>query len=244
MRFNGQWAADYLRRMVIPDFHAFAEVVTKRVLPTFDTFGTEALKRGEEHFRAHAGNLDPQDDEQFEAASYVADEALDETFAYADMLVSMYFASIGLYSVGLSHLFEQHAADLALRLLETDSHDDEIKLRKVIEWLKTELSVDVEAFASWPTIKELRLVANTVKHAQGDSAVRLRLVRPDLFIHPSRREGGEAPEHNSRVRKPLFGEDLYLTPDDFSRYAQGAIDFWSELAEALAKATPIRWVKG
>jgi hypothetical protein len=81
--------------MVIPDFDAFAEVVTTRVLPTFDTFGTEALRRGEEHFRTHAGNLDPLGDEQFEAASYFADEALDETFAYADMLVSMYFASIG-----------------------------------------------------------------------------------------------------------------------------------------------------
>jgi len=237
MRFSGRWAADYIRNMIVPDFRAFAEVVTKRLLPTFDTFDTEALKHGEEWFRAKASDLDPLDDEQYEAASYFADKAMDKTLGFADMLMSMYFASIGLYSVGLFHLFEQHAADLPLHFLDGHSYSGEVKLKDVTDWLKADLSVDVEAFASWALIRELRLVANTIKHAEGGSAAALRRCRPELFVHPAAREGSEAPPSpfHSRIRKPSFGEDLYPTPDDFSRYAEGVIAFWSELAEAMAE---------
>jgi hypothetical protein len=247
MKFSGTWAADYIRNSIIPDFRAFEDVVTKRVLPTFDTFAKEALEHGEKWFRARAGHLDLRTDEEHEAAEYLADraykaaeyfadKAMDETFAFADMLASMYFASIGLYSVGLFHLFEQHAADLRLRLLNAGSYRKEIKLREVTDWLKAEAVVEVETFGSWSTVRELRLVANTIKHAEGNSAAQLRRIRPELFIHPSKREGSAAVKPvGLRIRKPLFGEDLYLTPGDFSRYTEGIVAFWTELAHALSR---------
>ena len=212
-------------------------VVTKRLLPTFDTVGTKALKHGEEWFRGKAAGLDPLDNDQYEAAAYFADKAMDETLAFADMLVAMYFASVGLYSVGLFHLFEQHFADLPLQILEAHTYSKEIKLKEVADWLKADVSIDVTAFTTWPVIDELRLVANTIKHAEGGSATVLRGRRPDLFIHPADREEGGCPATplQSRVRKPLFGEDLYLTTDDFSRYVEGVITFWSELADAMVK---------
>ncbi len=231
MKFSGRWAAGYVRHIILPDFRVFADVVTKRLLPTFDSFGTEALRHGDDWFRAKAGHLGPLDDE-----SYLADQALDETLSFADMLVSMCFASIGLYCVGLFHLYEQHMADLPLQLLEAHTYSAEIKPMDVRAWLKVEALVDVEGFTSWPVIQELRLVANTMKHAEGGSAAALLQSRPELFVRPSRREGSKVhdPGH-SRIRKPMFGEDLYLTPSDFSRYAEGIQTFWSELAEAMAQ---------
>ena len=222
VKINGKWFAGYIRAMIIPDFDGFRQVVTKRLLPTFDTFGTEALKHGEESFRGKAAGLDPLDSDQYEAAAYFADKAMDETLAFADMLVAMYFASVGLYSVGLFHLFEQHFTDLRLEVLEAHTYSKEIKLKEVVDWLKTDVSIDVTAFTTWPVIDELRLVANTIKHAEGGSATAVRSRRPDLFIHPSKREEGDysATSLQSRVRKPLFGEDLYLTTDDFSRYSE------------------------
>jgi hypothetical protein len=236
MKFNRRWAADYIRDRVVPDFQAFTDIVTKRLLPTFDSFGKEALVHGEEWFQTQAGHLDPMDDEQYNAAAYYADKAMDKTIAFADMLISMYFTSIGLFCVGLFHLFEQHMADLPLYLLDAHSYGEEVKLKEVTKLLKAEASIDVEAFLSWPLILELRLIANTVKHGEGKSAAKLRRSHPELFIHPSQRERKQdSLLSHSRVRKPLFGEDLYITPDDFSRYAEGIIVFWTELAEAMAR---------
>lgn len=235
MRFRGTWAAHFIREIIVPDFRAFADVVTKRLLPTFESFGTEALKHGEEWFRARAGHLDPLDDQQYEAASYFADKAMDETSAFADMLVSMYFASTAIYTVGLFHLLEQHAKELHLRLLDAHSYNKEIRLTEVTHWLRAEASVDVETSASWPIINQLRLVANVIKHAEGHSAAQLRLIRPELFFHPSERQGAIVGKPlKSRIRKPLFGEDLYLTSSDFSGYSEAVVVFWSELADAMS----------
>jgi len=237
VKINGKWVGGYIRAMIIPDFNRFSQVVTKRLLPTFDTFGAEAPKHGEEWFRGKTDRLDPLDSDQYEAVEYFADKAMDETFAFADMLVAMYFASVGLYSVGLFHLFEQHFTDLPLEILEAHTYNKPITLKKATDWLNANVFIDVTVFPTWPTLDELRLVANTIKHDEGESADALRGRRPDLFIYPAKREGGDstATPFQSRVRKPLFGEDLYLTTDDFSRYAGGVITFWSELADAMEK---------
>jgi hypothetical protein len=242
MKFNGAWAAGYVQRMIVPDFRAFAAVVTERLLPTFDTFFTEAREHGEKWFRAKAADLDPLNDEQYEAASYLADKAMDETLAYADTVVSMYFGSIGLYSVSLFHLLEQHAADLQWWWVVGGRTSGDTKLRPTPnlggwkDWLKAEAALDVEALASWRVVNELKLVANTAKHAEGHSAAQLRLIRPELFVHPAKREGGRAPGRIDRsIHKPLFGEGLYVTPNDFSRYAEAVLAFWSEVAHALSQ---------
>jgi hypothetical protein len=135
----------------------------------------------------------------------------------------------------LFHLFEQHAAELRLRALR--GHPKEISLKHVIQWLKKDAGVDLETFGNWDTIyDELRLVANAVKHAEGKSAAQLRLKRPELLMHPKEREG-LARKNLIRfpVRKPLFGEDLYITPGDFCRYAEAVVGFWSELAGVLGQ---------
>jgi hypothetical protein len=237
VKINWKWVAGYIRAMIIPDFNAFSHVVTKRLLPSFDTFGDDALKHGDELFRSKIAGLDLLDSDQYEAVEHFADETTDETLAFADMLVAMYSASVGLYSVGLFHLFEQHFTDLPLEILEAYSYDDPIKLKEVIEWLKAEVSIDVTVFPVWSTIDELRLVANTIKHAEGGSAKDLRSRRPDLFIRPAERKNiiKPATPFKSRIRKPLFGEDLYLTMDDFLRYGEGVIAFWAELADNMEK---------
>ncbi len=211
MEINRKWTANYIRKMIVPDFETFSTVVIKRLLPTFHTFGVEALKHGEEWFRDKAAGVDPLIDDHYEA--YLADKAMDETLAFADMLVAMYFASVGLYSVGLFHLFEQHAADLPLQILEAHAYSKEVKLKEVVDWLKTDLSIDVEAFSTWPVIKELRLVANTIKHAEGGSATALRSCRPDLFIYPAEREKEVA---QPRLPGPVYGnpclEKIFISP--------------------------------
>jgi hypothetical protein len=222
-------ASDYIRELVLRDFRVFSNVVTSRLLPTFDTFGAEALAAGEAYLRFKVGDLDPLDNEQYEAASYFADKAMDEAINTADALVSMYFASVALYTLGLFHLHEQHAGEFLLWLRNEETSREEVKFTDLANWLWTECGIVVERFANWPTVNELRLAANAIKHAEGASASELRQRQPDLFIHPSRRGSKESAisDVKLRLRKPLFGEDLYLTPDDFGRYSSAVVGLWA-----------------
>lgn len=174
--------------MIVPDFIAFSQVVTKRIVPTFDAFGTEALKQGEEWFRSKTAGLVPLDNDQYEAAGYFAEKAVDETLVLADTLAAMYFASLGLYTVGLFHVFEEHFEELPLRILEAHIYSEKIERKELADWLKADVSIDVGAFKTWAVIEELLLVANAIKHAEGNSAKALRGHRPDLSIHPAKPE--------------------------------------------------------
>jgi hypothetical protein len=241
IQFNGQWTADYIRERVVPEFESFRDVVTERIFPVFDNFMTEAKEHGRQWLKEQIARIDRDNPDRDEGIAYFTDEALDKTVDYADTLVGMYFASTALYTLGLFHLFEQHAADLPLRVYNNYNHDGPIALEDVTAWLKDEVSVNVKGFRSWQLIKELQLVANTIKHGEGGAAKRLRRFRRDLFIHPKYRSESKREKRNRmprRIRKPLLGEDVFITPEEFEKYAGAAIGFWSELADAVAKERP------
>ena len=40
-----------------------------------------------------------------------------------------------------------------------------------------------------------------------------------------------------RVRKPLFGEDIFVTLDDFTRYHDASVTLWTELAAVFRTLT-------
>lgn len=233
MRFNGPWWADYIQGMIIRDFSRYADVVKKRLLPVFDKIGEEAEEFANKKYQEYAAHLDTSEADQYDAEAYYTDKALDEGVAYQDTLVAMYFTTLSLFTAGLFHLLEQHSIELYLEIL--DHHGiEEVKLGHVTEWLRSSLSIDVRSFKCWDVIDELRLVANSVKHGEGRSAQDLRVRRPDLFVVPAYRNGLSAPQlRPNRVRKPLFGEDLYLTVVDFDRYCEGVLSFWAELSDAM-----------
>jgi hypothetical protein len=79
---------------------------------------------------------------------------------------------------------------------------------------------------------ELRLVANVVKHGEGGSATELRKRRPDLFVYPSLK-GQVDPIETLSVEATLFGQDFFVTKEEFEAYHKGSVAFWTELADAL-----------
>ena len=103
-----------------------------------------------------------------------------------------------------------------------DNHQrDEIPTAEAIKWFKNDVGLDLKGLLSWPVINELRLVANAVKHGEGHSAADLRQLRPDLFVLPQFKDR-EIGTHRLRVRKPLFGQDIYVSADDFAKYHDGS----------------------
>ena len=57
-------------------------------------------------------------------------------------------------------------------------------------------------------------------------------MRPDLFVYPSLR-GKVDPTKTLRVEATLFGQDFFVTKEEFEGYHRGSVAFWTELADAL-----------
>ena len=106
-------------------------------------------------------------------------------------------------------------------------------MKEVFRWFKDDVGLDVKSLPSWNIINELRLVANVIKHAEGGSATELEKLRPHLFQVLQLNGFPEARWVGRRIRKPLFGQEIYVGPDDFSRYHDASVAFWTELADAL-----------
>jgi len=86
-------------------------------------------------------------------------------------------------------------------------------------------------------VQELRLVTNTVKHAEGKSAKTLHTLRPDLFQYPNTKHLRRS-FHNGMppVFLPLIGEGLYISLNDLEQYRDSLIDFWRELSHKMGHA--------
>ena len=128
-------------------------------------------------------------------------------------------------------MIEQQLADLT-RDGAIEGEVSDTKLQIVAEWYKAHFQVDLTQFPSWPVIEELRLVANTAKHAEGQSADQLRRIRPEIFHSPIiRNDPNWPPFHDARFC------------DDFQNVEQRAEDRYDWLAKYMLEAgtwnTPI-----
>ena len=143
---------------------------------------------------------------------------------------------LNLFGVALYHAFEQqimffHRKNVLCQ--EEESESRKFRLSEVQKGLK-EGGIDITEFLSWLKIDELRLVANTAKHGEGDSSHKLREIRPDMFQNPhlsgfSELMSGPAAE----IFQPLVGEGLYVSVQDVRDYRDHLVRFWSELAHAM-----------
>ncbi len=233
VRFDGQRWAEYVTEFVSPDFRRFGDVVRERILPVFDGINQEADEVRNRRY-AELMTSTPASEDWGDAGG-IAESAMEAGFERYETLFSMRFATLNLFSAALYHLTEQHLVDLAMRVADNYQRI-EVSPRDAVSWFKEEMSLDASALPSWSVINELRLVANVVKHAEGHSAEDLRKLRPDLFDIPQFQFKGFGASHG-RVRKPLFGEDVYVTSDDFERYHVGSMAFWAEVAAAMQSLT-------
>ncbi|WP_027364123.1 hypothetical protein [Desulfotruncus alcoholivorax] len=80
-------------------------------------------------------------------------------------------------------------------LLTKDAESGSISLyfNEVKECFKFHNNYDIESMKCWEKIKELRLLVNVIKHAEGKSADRLRKIRPDYFKWDKRGVWAETP---------------------------------------------------
>ncbi len=156
-----------------------------------------------------------------------AEDAFNVGLTFFENLTDMYQGTLNLFAAGLFHVIEQRLADLTRDgAIEIEGSDT--TLRNVVDWYQRHFHVDLTTFPSWRLIDEMRLVANTTKHGEGQSERDLRAVRPDIFVSPRLRNDPHIAAVAMPVHLPLAGDGLYVTGDDFRIYhraAEGLFDW-------------------
>ena len=231
--FNGGFWANYFEREFAPQIRAILEVLERRLLPGFAGIEKEAEEVSQQAWDAFmtapaTGEEDP---------SEFAEAAEQAGVSHYVLFDGIRQGMVNLFAAAIYHTFEQQVMLFLRREMLHPREEDNTKLFGISEFqnrLKAQ-GIDVVDLPSWRKVDELRLVANTVKHADGKSARDLQDIRPDLFEHP-KFAGMPFSGVAARVFQPLVGEDLYVSLDNVREYCDSVVQFWKEFGEALKRA--------
>lgn len=232
MPITGQYIARRLRRSVLVNLSTYVTTVQNELLPVFSNLNNKATLISSDEFDRL--QLLPATDEFDVDMSALAEVANEKGDVYFNAMDGLRKTSLMLYTIGLFHLFEQQFANLCRDAGFGVAPPKETKLDVVMKWIKKHLGIDCETLHSWKSIEQLRLLANTAKHGEGDSAKQLRLRRPDLFKDAQLQ--GLFPDlydiySPSATHMPLAGQGLFISDVDFSDFCTSVEDFVTEIAK-------------
>ena len=198
----------YLRYTILPQLEAYSDEGVPRVLGTFARIGDEAEEYADRTYRSYSDRAASDEGDDY---ADLLEESHNQGIQYFEVLNDLRQAITNLLAAGLYHLFEQHLS----------------KLKHLLS-MRGQSLPSMELAPTWPVVEELRLLANTVKHAAGSSANRLRARRPELFVHPSTRDTqleSMVIRHRT-TENPLGGTDLFVRLSDLERFRDAVRDLW------------------
>lgn len=231
--FSGGFWVNHFRREFTPQLRVILEVLERRLLPGFADIEQEAEKVSEEVWEAFMSATATGEEDPGEFAE-AAEQAGVSHYLLLDGIRQ---GMMNLFAAAIYHAFEQQVMLFLRKEVLHPSEENDPSLFSLSE-LRNRLrahGLDIAALPSWSKVDELRLVANTVKHAEGRSAQELHNKRPDLFQHPLI-VGMPFARQSARVFQPLVGEDLYVPLEDVRKYCDSVVQFWNELGSALEHA--------
>jgi hypothetical protein len=198
-------------------------------VPAFDALDEEAKEIQQEAYAQSAASAGPYAD-----PGYAAEAAYHQGVDFYLATDAIKQGVFNLTVAGLYHLFEQHSWSLLFQLQGPHPKKNDVRDR-LSKFLK-HLAIDIRQLKGWKDVEELRLVANSVKHGDGSSSSQLRQINPKLFLVSQDDRSDHFPIHP--VIRPLAGEGLYLTADDFNRFAHALTEFWQSLLSELKPKLP------
>lgn len=232
LKFNCNLWKDLFTKSFALQLQGIVASLENRLLPNFFDIEEEAKSVTKATWDAFmsspsSGDEDPSDfaeaAEQAGASHYI-------------LLKGLCQGMINLFAAALYQTFEQQAMlFLRYQVLQPDETNN-INLFKmsILQKRMKVAGIKIDTFSSWNKIDELRLLANTVKHAEGNSAQKLHLLRHDLFEHPQ--VLGLTLDSTPHIFLPLAGEGLYVSVTDVRQYCDSLLLFWEELFEAMKNA--------
>lgn len=233
MAVQGGYISWRLRQAVLPFITVYGQWVEERIIPLADQLTVMADAVEQQAYDKLMSQ--PVGEDYYGDGSEEAEHAFDVGLSFYENITAMYQGTLNLFAAGLFHVIEQQLADIT-RDGAIDIEGPDTTLRNIVVWYQKHFLVDLTAFPSWALIDELRLVANTTKHAEGQSASQLRGLHPKLFQNPLlRRVDPHTPVFHTPVQLPLGGDGLYVTGDDFRNYHKAAEGLFDWLVEHFEK---------
>src|SRR5580704_11047698 len=173
MATHGSYFAWRIRRVVLPFVRVYGQWVGERIIPLASQLTAMADAVEEQ---AYDEQMSQSVGEDYSGdGSEEAEYAFDVGLSFYENISDIYQGTLNLFAAGLFHVTEQQLADLT-RDGAIDIEGSGTPLQNIIDWYKQHFQIDLTQFPSWSLVEELRLVANTTKHAEGPSATKLRSI--------------------------------------------------------------------
>lgn len=184
------WSESVFRKQIT----VLREVIAERLLPTFTSIENEADAISDDTWE-RLGAAGGPDSDPASDAELAEDAGLTHYLSMVDARQGL----LNLFAVALHHLFEQQQLTVLRQELIPRGEDITERTLKVEEFVKRleDSDIDVTTFVSWLELKELRHVANAVKHADGWSADWLRNHCPEISL---RLLSEARSSHSSQIR--------------------------------------------
>lgn len=211
------WCKDFQSQIKL-----YSEAVFEKLSQNFNDLEREACEK-------EKNRLD-QEDQELGNQQY---QDLNPEYAYAarmDGLVDAYATYCQTWGeikgivfssavAGLYHLWEKQAIGFL-------KHVRKYEKPKIEKWnhIKTcieKYGLSMEGLSCYRDLNELRLVANAIKHGEGDSWKDLEELNPRLFELPTATK-----EEYFSSQSSFLGPDLHIKKSDVDRYRDAAFDFW------------------
>lgn len=161
---------NYWRRVFAREFpkqlRSLVDALEQRIVPAFDGIEREAETATEQAWEAFMSSPASGDDDPSEFADAANDIGVDHYLTLSGVRQGI----LNMFAAGLYHLFEQQMMIFLRRELLRPSEENDVKLFSLRE-AQVRLNshgVDVRSLSAWVTVEDLRLVANSIKHAEGD----------------------------------------------------------------------------
>lgn len=223
---------DPLRQQFIGDLTMIKTTFLERISPIFDDIDAEA-KRYEDELWRNILNSPCAEGECVDPGDYV-DFVQEKTIERYEMLSLMRYRNISMWISCLCQVWEQQLYSFVIHEAEQEgiqySPDDK---KRGFAFAKEVFSCHQQQFEDmpvWSKIKELRLLVNVIKHAEGDSEQKLRKIRPDYFTQEM---AGMEYDLMSLYHTTLLETTLMIQVQDFTDYYEALVKFWNDLPERM-----------
>ncbi len=239
---------DYIAKIYIPQVEAYERWIFQKFTPLMDADSIEVEAEelaGVEWNRV--GSL-PSDGSDLDMSS-VAERVNEDSINYYSIMTDLMQGLYNLFAVGLYHIFEQQmlrfyrkelldyneerCVEWLFRKYNTLDNKEQKALNQVLSMndLDSKLrskGIEVSECRYWGKITELRRLANTIKHADGNSCEQLKKHRPDLFLNPLLKEETffRDIQIETPVFQPLAGENIFVNEDVLLEYIASIKGFW------------------
>ena len=198
---------------IFEQLEIFYDILKHRILASFNSIDEEAKEVESNRLK----ELDEKFNPNYMDGYTMTEDAFSKGGEYYAMHTQMEQSLLNISIVWLYHLFEQQLFLMSRKIIQDFDHKQRDAMQSIEECLK----LKTVKLKSWEKIKELKHIANSIKHAEGRSLEKLKELRPDLLQDSFM-------GITTEVNMPLFENEIKISSKDLKAYHDEIVNFWND----------------